>query len=111
MKRLINLKVHSTKKIARERIEILMRQAEKVFSKDKALAKRYVELARKIAMRCAMRFPKKWRRKVCRKCNALLVPGKNCRIRIYKHRIIITCLECGNIRRIPLRRKKHDYGV
>ncbi len=111
MKRLINLKVHSTKKIARERIEILIKLAEEVFHKDKALARRYVELARKIAMRCAMRFPRKFRRKVCRKCNALLIPGENCRIRIYKHRIIITCLECGNIRRIPLRRKRHDHGV
>lgn len=103
--------MHRIRRIARERIELLMKKAESTFPKDRELSRRYVELARKVAMKCPMRFPKKWNKRICRKCNSLLVPGENCRVRIYKHRIIITCLECGNVRRIPLRRKGNDDSI
>lgn len=88
-------------KIASERIEILMQRAEEAFAKDKKRANRYAELARKIGMRYNVRLPKKWKRRICRKCSAFLKPGSNCRVRIYKGRVIITCLECKNVVRIP----------
>lgn len=84
-------------KVASERVNALMQNAEK----DRKKAKRYVELARKIAMRCTLNFPKKWKRRICKKCNSFLRPGENCRVRIRKNRVIVTCLECGNAVRIP----------
>ena len=39
------------KEIALQRIKILFQQAEEMFPKNKALANRYVSLARKIAMK------------------------------------------------------------
>jgi len=90
------------KKIARERINRLFQEAEKRAMEGKIeLANRYVELARKIAMKYLVRIPKIYRMRFCRKCNSYLIPGKNCRVRIHKHRIIITCDKCGNIKRYP----------
>lgn len=95
-----------TNKLALERIEILMRRAEEVFPRDKRLASRYVQLARKIAMRCTLSFPKHWKRRFCKRCGAFLVPGANCRVRTHEGRIVATCLECGSAARIPLAREK-----
>ena len=90
------------KRIARERIEILLRRAQEVFPRDRAKADRYAGLARKIAKRHALRFPRRWKRRVCKKCYAFLVPGVSSRVRIYKGRVIITCLKCGHIVRLPI---------
>ncbi len=86
------------KKIALERIKILLKRAEE----DEKRSKRYVELARRISEKCRVRIPKHLRIRICKKCNSFLIPGRNCRVRINKHRIIITCLNCGNIKRYPL---------
>jgi len=80
------------KKIARERVNELFKQAEK--AKEKALADRYVELARKIAMRYKIRIPTELKRRVCKNCYSYLRPGKNVRIRINEGKVIYYCLEC-----------------
>ena len=69
------------KEIAKERVKILFQQAEEVFSKDKALAHRYVTLARKIAMKVKIRIPLELKRKYCKHCYKFLMPGVNSRIR------------------------------
>jgi len=90
------------KKIARERIEILFREAEKRAKEGRfELANRYVEIARKISMKYLVRIPKEYRVRYCKKCLSYLLPGKNCRVRISKHRVIVTCLNCGNVKRYP----------
>lgn len=94
------------KRIASERIEILMQRAEEVFPENKTRANRYVELAKKIAMRYTLRFPKKWKRRICKNCMAFLVPGVNCRVRTQKGVLITTCLECNNVMRMPFVREK-----
>ncbi|WP_457555588.1 ribonuclease P protein component 4 [Candidatus Pyrohabitans sp.] len=99
-----NLKLE--RRIARERIEILMQLARDVFPRDRALAKRYVELARRIAMRYNVRFPAGWKRFFCKACGSFLVPGVNLRVRCTKQRVVFTCLECGQVKRIPYVREK-----
>ncbi len=95
------------KKIAKERIDILFSLMEKMKKKDYELARRYVELARRIAMKYRIKLPKEYKLKFCKKC---LYPYKdgNFRVRIAKSRVIITCLNCGHIKRVPIRpiRKK-----
>ncbi len=90
------------KKIARERISILLSRAEQVKFEDYELARRYVELAKKIAMRYRIRLPKYQKRTFCKKC---LYPYRHdrVRVRIRKSRVMITCLNCGFVRRIPIR--------
>jgi ribonuclease P protein subunit RPR2 len=90
------------KRIARERIEILMAKAQEAFPESREKANRYAALAKRIAMRHTLRFPRRWKRRVCKKCYSFLVPGASCRIRINKGRVIITCLECGYITRLPI---------
>jgi ribonuclease P protein subunit RPR2 len=100
-------KPETWKKIAEERIKILFEEAEREFSKHPERSKRYVELARKIGMRYNIKL-KAYRKKFCRKCNAYLKPGVNCRIRLRdnKKAIVQTCLECGNTSRHPYIKEK-----
>ncbi|MBI2146822.1 ribonuclease P [Candidatus Woesearchaeota archaeon] len=90
-------------KIAQERIYTLFQQAEKMFSKDRALAHRYVSLARKVAMKVKARIPAEFKRRYCKYCYRFLMPGINSRIRTRGGKVIISCLECKKFMRIPLR--------
>jgi len=93
--------------IAKERIIRLLKMAYETFTFDRKLAKRYIEIACKISMKCKVRIPRKWRRWICKKCKTLLLPGVNCRVRIRQRRtthIAVTCLECGHIKRYIIRK-------
>jgi ribonuclease P protein subunit RPR2 len=97
------------KQIARQRIQILFAEAKKVGKSDSKLATQYVESARRIAMAAKIRLPIEFKRQTCKKCNALLFPGNNCRVRVKQKRephVVITCLKCGNQTRILLGKKK-----
>ncbi len=99
------------KAIAIERIRRLFEMADYMFHIDPELSNRYVELARRIAMRCRVRIPRDLRRRFCHNCYKFLVPGVNCRVRIAKRRephVAITCLECGNVMRLNLRGLKRE---
>lgn len=93
-------------KIARERIDILMEQAEETFSGDQELARRYANISKRIAMRNAIPLPKRWKRRICKKCGAFLKPGANCKVRTSGGTLNIICLECSNRVRIPFTREK-----
>lgn len=98
-----------TERIALERVRILFRLAEEVFPSDPSRAQRYVDLARRIAMRTRIHLPRDLRHRVCRRCDAFLVPGSTSRTRIRQHRephVAVTCLRCGATSRIPLRRPR-----
>jgi hypothetical protein len=43
---------------------------------------------------------------ICKNCNSFLVPGVNCRVRTHASRVVITCLDCGSIRRVPFVRER-----
>jgi ribonuclease P protein subunit RPR2 len=101
----------TTKQIAKQRIQILFQQAEKARRENPQLASRYIEVARKIAMAAKIRLPTKYKRRICRSCNVLLVPGDNCRVRIKQKRephLVVTCLACGRQMRVLLRKKKGE---
>lgn len=86
--------------IAKERIEILFREAEREFKKHPERSKRYVELARKIGLRYNVRLPKELKRSFCKNCNTLLIPSVTSTVRLDKA-IIIKCLKCNKIYRYP----------
>jgi len=105
------MKPTSIKQIARQRIQILFEQAKNISKTNPQLAMQYVKSARKIAMAAKIRLPVEFRRQTCKECNALLVHGINCRVRIKQKRephIVITCLNCGNQTRILLSKKKEQ---
>ncbi len=92
---------------ARERISYLIKRAEEYKSKDYELARRYIELARKIAMKYRVRIPRELKAVYCKKCLYPYRDGKF-RVRVRKSRVIITCLNCGFVRRIPLTKTRSE---
>jgi ribonuclease P protein subunit RPR2 len=103
------MKETSIKQIARQRITILFEQAQKVARADPKLSAQYILSARRIAMAAKTRLPLEFRRRTCRKCNAMFVHGVNCRVRVKQKRephVVVTCLNCGNQKRIMLRQKE-----
>ncbi|HIE41474.1 MAG TPA: ribonuclease P protein component 4, partial [Candidatus Aenigmarchaeota archaeon] len=59
----------------------------------------------KIGMKAQYTIPKDLKRKFCKKCNMLLIPGKTCSIRLNRKTktINIKCFNCNNI-------KRYKYG-
>ncbi len=101
----------STKQIALQRVHTLFSLAKEVASEDPELAQRYVQIARRVAMRTRLRLPKEYRSLICRKCKSFILPGVHCRIRIQQRRephMVITCLNCGGHSRIPLKGRKQQ---
>lgn len=89
--------------LAQERIKQLFQQAEKQFSEHPHLAHRYVQLARKIAMKVKTKIPLKLKRRFCKHCYHYLQPGVNSRTRIKGGKVIISCFECKKFTRILLK--------
>ena len=95
------------RRIARERMEILFNKAITVHETDPRLAQRYVELARRIGMKVRVRIPRKYKRLLCRKCKRFIHPGCTLRVRVKpggQPHIAFTCLRCGHITRIPIKK-------
>jgi len=99
----------ATKRIAIERVQRLFLLARETIREDPALAQRYVDIARKVAMAARVRLPKEYRHQVCRHCKSFILPSVNCRVRIKQRRephLAITCLNCGKQTRIPLKHRE-----
>jgi ribonuclease P protein subunit RPR2 len=95
---------HDERHIAAARVGALLEQARReALGPDADLADRYAALARRVAMRYQVGLGP-GRTLVCRKCGVFRVPGRTSRARVSRHRIVTTCLACGEIRRRPLPR-------
>ncbi len=98
-----------TKDIARQRIHKLFIFAKKTIKKDPEKAQRYIQIARKIAMRTRLHLPREYQSLICRGCKRFILPGVNCRVRIGQRRephVIITCFHCGKHSRTPIKSVK-----
>ena len=87
------------KNIAAERVKILFEQAKLRFKKSPELSNRYMQLARRMAMKFRVRFTSAQKRSFCKKCHKYLFPGKNLRVRTKKGHMVYYCLNCKNIAR------------
>ena len=96
------------KAIARERIAILLNEAAAELESNPALARRHVQLARSIATRYTVRIPENDKRRICKKCSTLLVPGKTATYRANPKQkaMAMTCKYCGSVRRYPYGKRK-----
>ncbi len=103
------MKRGSSRKIALERIKILMNLAEEVHRKDMELAQRYYRLAWRLALKARLSFPLKWKKFICRRCKTLLFPGVNATVRMRQRRVphvTIRCMVCGGYTRYPYKSRK-----
>jgi len=98
-----------TKKFIKERARIwikelmdLAREAELKGEKD--LEKEYIKLILEISKHYKVKIPDK--RYICKNCYSILIPGLNSTIRIKRGRVIIKCLNCGNIKRYIIRKNR-----
>lgn len=92
----------AVRKIALERMQILIENAISNAKTNPALSQRQASLARKIGMRHKIRMPYELRIVFCKKCKSFIAPGINSRIRIGRtsiKSIRITCNFCGHIYR------------
>ena len=96
----------SSKEVSRsatERMSVLFGLSRDALRNDDPdRARRYVTLARRISQRTNTPIPRTER--YCKRCNMPLDVGRNCRIRVMNGNVRITCLECGDIRRVPYSR-------
>lgn len=87
----------SRKKIALERMYILVKIAISNARSDPNLAEKQANLARRISTRYRIKMPYELRINFCKKCKKFIVPGINSRIRIgrtHLKSIRITCNFC-----------------
>jgi ribonuclease P protein subunit RPR2 len=93
----------SSRAIARDRVEVLFREAEEAALEGEVeRANRYVELARRVAMRAQYALPSRYRRRVCEGCYAYLLPGETARVRLRGGTVSATCEACGTVNRYPI---------
>lgn len=85
----------ATKQLAKERVDTLFCLADRVFADHPERSNRYVELARKIAMRQRIRIDREHRRRFCHHCSAYLKPGQNMRVRVHRGNVVVTCHVCN----------------
>jgi ribonuclease P protein subunit RPR2 len=94
-------KLNDNKAIALSRIKTLFNEARLAFKEDSNLSDRYVQLAKKIATKYKVRIPKEYKKKFCKNCFSYLVPGKNCRVRLQKKKLVYYCISCKHFMRFP----------
>jgi ribonuclease P protein subunit RPR2 len=92
------MKKYNVGKIAAERIKKLFELAKK---EKNGRAKRYVQLARRIAEKTRTRIPREIKRSFCRKCNSLF-NSKNLRVRIAKKEKKYYSLKTNQLCKKPL---------
>src|SRR3989338_7436339 len=88
-------------KEAKELISNFMFKAKQTFSKNKELANKFVQKARRLAMKTRSRMPSEIKRNFCKHCHSFLIPGQNLRVRTQKGKLVYYCLECKKHWRMP----------
>jgi ribonuclease P protein subunit RPR2 len=99
------------KDVASERVEILLGLAKRTHAQDEDLSQRYVDLARNIVTRSKVKIPVQYKRMICKRCGRFMIPGLGSMVRLRQRRephLVITCLNCHGVYRIPLKRRMND---
>lgn len=89
------------KKLALEKVQVLFKEAKTNPKK----ATRYVELARKIAMKVNLRIPYEYKRKYCKHCNNYFQSG-NYRVRTRNKMIVYYCLNCKKYMKFKIQKNQ-----
>jgi ribonuclease P protein subunit RPR2 len=103
-KRIFKQRQEKRKKIAAERIKELFKQADEAFDESPELSNKYVNLARKMAMKYRVKIPTNLKRRFCKHCYSYFKQGKTCRVRLNKGKMVYYCLKCKKYTRIPYKK-------
>lgn len=88
--------------IAQDRVKKLFTMADEVFEEHPELSDRYVDLARKMAMKFKVKMTSFQRRKYCKHCYKYLRPGVNCRVRTVSGKLVYSCFSCKKYTRVTM---------
>jgi len=94
------------KKVALERVARLLDLATNMHERNPNLAKRYVQLAWRLKTKYTLRLPPALKRRFCKKCLSIWIPGRTVRIRIRSGTVTWTCLSCGRVYRMPTTKRR-----
>lgn len=92
----------TVRKIALERMEILINHAISNARENPDLSEKYGKLARRIGTKYNIRMPYEQKIVFCKKCKSFIAPGVNSKIRLGRSSvksIRITCNFCGHVYR------------
>ena len=97
------------RQIANERIVKLFDNADRQLELSKienrqyhlSLAQRYVDIANKISTKFKVKLPQRLKRRVCKNCATLFIPGANCRVRLRNKMVVYYCESCKKFSKIP----------
>ncbi|MEM3369441.1 MAG: hypothetical protein QXF07_02030 [Candidatus Micrarchaeia archaeon] len=90
-----------------ERIEWLLELAEKYAKTKEERTKRYVSLARKLSSRYRVAIPKRFKKRICKICNIIWIPGYNVKIKLNKRsKSVEYVCSCGSVRRFGYIKKR-----
>ena len=87
---------------ALRQIQALFDAAALAFAENAAKANKLVAQAHRLMQRTKVKLPAVLKRRFCKKCRSLWVPGQTVRVRLTKGRLVYTCLACKRIQRMPL---------
>lgn len=82
----------------------LLAIAAKAAGKDATLMHSAVKDIFRLNSSLRIRIPLDEKRKLCKKCNTYLKPGVTSSTRVREGRVIITCKECGSVKRLQFRK-------
>ena len=86
--------------VVNERIEQLFEEAQKNLKIHPERTRRYLKIARALAMRHRMRLPERFKRTFCKRCYIYWKPGYNVKVRIEKDKKTVSySCECGYVKR------------
>lgn len=86
------------KNIAKDAIEIYIKEAEKVYNLDKKIGHRYTSLAWKMIKKYKVRLTNAQKQKFCRKCRSLWILNQTAKVGFNRklNCFEIICNECGH---------------
>ncbi len=67
---------------------------------DKKLSDRYAYIASNMITSKKVKLNQEEKFLICKKCNRLLIPGRNCNVRLIKGFLTYKCLNCGSIKKV-----------
>jgi ribonuclease P protein subunit RPR2 len=67
---------------------------------------RYISLIRAISKKHKVTLSSTLKRGICKECNMPLIPGRNATVRTRNAVIVITCTQCGSVKRYPFRKER-----
>lgn len=97
------------KKIALERIYVLLKEAQANAKKNPELAQRQAGLAKKLSNKYKVKLPYEIRMQFCKKCKSFIAPGINSKVRLGRSAlksVRITCQFCNHTYRKVIQKPK-----